>query len=205
MPQKGFSLIEILVVMAMIAGLASISAVIILKRANSSKGIEARVMMSQFALIAEIWEQDFYSYPHGDALPNSPEFDEVYLSDDQQFMANMLGTNSAVNQDMIDYLESFAVVTDGEGGGITLANVGGNPSGDGANATSKVLVDPWGNPFIIGFDHDLNGDVEAPAQKPNDAFLGAYTGEIWRNCSVVIISAGENGLFDKDHDVVYKF
>lgn len=204
--QKGFTLVELLVVIGMIAGLTSISSVIILRQIDSGNDVKAAVMAQQFALISEKWEEDFYFYPHGDATPNSPEFDEVYLSDDQQFMANVLGTNASVNQDMINYLESFAVVDDGEGGGITLANVNGNPSGGGGgNAVSKALVDPWGNPFIIGFDHDLNGDIEAPAQKNNEAFLGAYAGEIWRNTSMVIISAGRNGLFDKDKDIVYKY
>ncbi len=53
----------------------------------------------------------------------------------------------------INYLDSFPVVTDGESG-ITTANQNGNGS-------SKALMDPWGNPFLVILDHDLDGDVEA--------------------------------------------
>lgn len=208
-PQKGFTLVELLVVMAMIAGLTSISSIIIIRKIDSGKDVKAAVMAQQFALISEKWEEDFYFYPHASSLPNSPEFDEAYLTGNNdptsKIISNMLGQNASVNKDMINYLSSFPTESNGKGG-LVLANIQGNANGGGStNAATKSLMDPWGNPFIVLFDHDLNGDVGAPAQKKNEAFLGAYAGETWRNTSMVIISAGRNGLFDKDKDIVYKY
>jgi len=204
--QKGFTLVELLAVTAIVTTLFTIASVIILRHIHSSKDIEAAVMAQHFALISEKWEEDMYAYPHASSLPNSPEFDEAYLTgDNSMLMSNMLGQNASVNKDMVNYLSAFPTVADGEGG-LVLANINGNPSGGGSgNAATKSLMDPWGNPFIVLFDHDLDGNIEAPVQKKNDEFLGAYAGNIWRNCSVVMISAGRNGLFDKDKDIVYKY
>ena len=209
MPQKGFTIVELLVVIGIITGLASISSVIILRHIDSGNDVKAAVMAQQFALISEKWEEDFYFYPHASSLPNSPEFDEAYLTGNNvpssQIISNMLGQNASVNKDMTNYLSTFPTESSGKGG-LVLANIQGDPNGGGSNnAATTSLMDPWGNPFIVLFDHDLNGDVEAPVQKKNEAFLGAYAGEIWRNCSMVIISAGRNGLFDKDKDIIYKY
>ena len=137
LPQKGFTLVELLAVTAIIIALFTISSVVILRHVHSSKNVEAAVMMEQFALIVEDWERDFYSYPHGSALPNSPENDEAYLTTNDQFMSNMLGENASVNQDMINYLATFPIVDDGESG-IALAN--DNGSGGGGNASAKSLI-----------------------------------------------------------------
>jgi len=199
---RGYTVTEILITMAIIATLATITSIIVLKIKNKAKVIQTHMRMKELTdcLVAFTEEYHFYPYSQG----NYPTSDKAHITGtnhpSSKIINNLIGDNASVNKAKVNLLDYFEVTDKYDG--LIKASSGSQGNGNGGkksgqNGTTKALVDPWGTPYIIIMDHDFDGEIVFG----NESFLGPYRGLVIRNFEYAVISAGPNGIFDRVDDI----
>ena len=199
---RGFTLVELLSITVIIAFIATISSVVILRQAEDGKDIKAFILGDHIAIGSEFFLEEEFTYPYSKGN-NAPEDDESYISGGKdpsaKVVSNLIGKNSSINKKNRNYLIEMEITKDGKGGLTRASLQGSQQSGNfNNNATIDAITDPWGNPYLMIYDHSGDRVVEAS----NDNFLQDYKREVWSPANIVIISAGRDGLFNKKDDIV---
>lgn len=212
---KGFTLVEILVVIAIIAILVSISTPVCLKAMSRADETNAKSMMTELITASQLFESDHGSITAGYVLnqprnttdpdaggytmtqttPLTASGDAGGTGNANQFLTQLTNTvgnisgTDAINRRGIVYLK-MKEATEGQGFRSGLIYSGPNP----ATSAAIGMADPWGRRFFIGVNYDRNAfynNMSSP-----------YGDDITTGTSVVIMSSGgKDGVFDTANDV----
>lgn len=194
--KKGFTLVEIMVVIAIIAALAGMSTVGALKGKKKGTEVGARALMMELSLAIESFYDEYGYLPEGKnegvsfSGPNDPTSASLNASEgvfytDADFMATLIGLDEEQNPDKRAFFESNAFKK-GKGGLLYANNSKDSPA---------ALLDPWGNPYVIRLDLDQDGFM--PAFNPpvgGGIATDADSLELIRGKRVIIMSFGDDGL-----------
>lgn len=220
---KGFTLVELLVVIGIITGVAAIGYPIIMRQVNKGKDVETLMLAQHFAIGVESYEQHMLMYPFENS-GQTPDDDEAYYLDNARIVDHLAGHDAAINKEKINFIPEMQISTTGKSG-FVKANINGSNAG---NAVIKTFADAWGNPYVVLFDHNYDnvingfsvgnvGNVSPGNNNGNqgnnnsnndvstatmDDFMSAYKNDKWTG-NVVIISAGRDGIFNKKNDLVF--
>ena len=179
---KGFTLVELLVVIAIIAVLAALAAPAILKALTKSKITKANGVCSSFEVAVNNFENEYNYLPYGGS-GNSPTTDEEIRSDND-VVAVLAGREDTINFKKIKFFQQ------GEPNGSSDATY---KDGMHISGTTAKLYDPWGETYYITIDYDLNDEINNPMK----------SGELIHGKKVVIWSKGpdqESGSTKKNRD-----
>ncbi len=183
---RGFTLVELLVVIAIIASLAALSSPIIIRGLSKAKVARAKTVCAAFEVAVDSFENDYNYLPFEDSAPTSDN--RTPMRSDDDIMDVLCGVEDQVNFKEKRFFE-YSEAKGGPGNYI-----------DGLYLTDSQaeLYDPWGEPYYIYMDYDLDGEIINPTDA-NKTVNG-------RN--VIIISAGADkkaGTRKKDRDNASNF
>ncbi|MGJ8676013.1 MAG: type II secretion system protein [Akkermansiaceae bacterium] len=147
--EKGFTLVELLVVIAIIAGLSALSAPVVMKALTKAKIANAQQACVALSLAIEQFENDYNYLPYTDSIPESDN--NTPIRSDSDFMNVLCGKEDEVNFKENKYFK-FNDAKGGKGG-LVITN------------TKAELFDPWGQPYYIVLDYDLDGEIDNPTDK----------------------------------------
>lgn len=166
---KGFTLVELLVVMAIIAGLAALSSPVVFKYLTKAKIMTAQQACVTLGLAIEQFENDYNFLPYSGSAPNSDET----VRTDGGFMNVICGL-----EDEINYKQTkFFSYNDAKGG------PGSYTDGLSLKGGKAELFDPWGQRYYVVLDYDLDGEIKNP-MKLSDTVNGKLS---------VVYSKGPDG------------
>ncbi len=193
--KKGFTLIEIMVVIAIIAALAGLSTVGALKVKKKGTEVAGKTLMMELSLAVESFYDEYGYLPEGEnegvsfsgagrdesAALNASE--GVFYTD-ATFMAALLGLDEEQNPDKRVFFESNPYQK-GKGGLLYENN---------SKDSAAVLLDPWGNPYVVRLDLDQDGFMPAfnPAAGGGIA-KDAESLQLIRGKRVIVMSFGDDG------------
>lgn len=158
---KGFTLVELLVVIAIIVGVSALSIPVGMRMINTAKETVASSAMKEVTAAIGAYKEDYFAVPVGITL--SPEYALTSAQDPASqtaavatnnfdtFIAALTGEETG-NQRRKPYLKMDDCESPDDANcreGITRDG-GGIPHG---------ILDPWGNPYFIQLDTDLDNSV----------------------------------------------
>lgn len=153
---KGFTLVELLVVIAIIATLATMAMPAILGALLKAKITTAKNICVSVESAVDRFENDYSYLPFdgtGDA-GNSPTTDEEVRSD-SGLMAVLAGV-----EDDINYKKSpFFSLPEPKGSSESSYKDGMHIDKE---AKTAMLYDAWGEPYYLVLDYDLDGAIDHP-------------------------------------------
>jgi prepilin-type N-terminal cleavage/methylation domain-containing protein len=176
-PARGFTLVELLVVIAIIAVLAAMGFAGAQAAINKAKKTKAR----KICVTLDQGVMAFYNeYGY---LPTNPSGDSTQgLATDSgegvKLIETLLGYDDEENEKKIRFFE--AAEAKGKRDGIEYAGSGNSVTG---------LYDPWGEPYRVLLD----GNYDETLQNP---FSGGNQGNLLRGRRVATYSYGKNGKND---------
>ena len=184
---KGFTLVELLVVISIIATLGALSYGPIMKQIENSQVLKATKVCNDLVAAIDNFQIDYGYLPYeGAAYVPTDALIETDATAGIDFLNVLIGNNININDRGISYFD--ADQADGVTDGLVLNQAG--------NILS--LVDKWGNPYSILLDYDQNGMISlAPLTIEEDA--GRYDADR-QTTSAVVLSPGRDGLFDDIKD-----
>ena len=145
--RKGFTLVELLVVISIIAVLAALGGGAAVKALNKSRELAAQQAATSIVVGIQNFYDEYGTYPVTGTTSN--DFDG---RSDENVMNHLLGLDTSINTKGI----RFVSIKEGKGkkGGIIYEG-GGN---------TATLTDPWGEEYYVVMD----GNFDEELQGPND-------------------------------------
>jgi prepilin-type N-terminal cleavage/methylation domain-containing protein len=135
---SAFTLIEILVVISIIAILASLGFPAMRGALESGRKAQARNDVQQIAAAIRAFQLEY------GRLPSSDTGSDVFSDDNSGIMKALLGKDADLNPRNIAFLSPKATTT-GKGG---------------LDTASSMFYDPWGKPYFIKLNTDYDNVVE---------------------------------------------
>ena len=183
----GFTLIELLVVIAIIAILVTGACAAFAFAIERTKAVGAQTMARTVADAVEQFQKDYDQLP----LPPSATAGTDCATDTsaaEGLLPILMGMDKAQNSRGTNYLTDMKDAT----------STGKNKRVDGLvrNEETVELVDPWGTPYKVTLDLDLDGKILNPNEKEADE------GRKELHKSVIIHSAGKDRDFSTWKDNV---
>lgn len=149
---SGYTLVEILVVMAILATLAGISYPIMMRFAEDGRKADAKSTMKNLADAVHLFKTDTGMYPGlATTTPTADAVEDTSVIT-SKFIQALVGETGTNNFEEKSYFEA-KTATD---------------SKNGLTATNQLL-DPWGNGYIVCVDYDLDGEIDMDAASFLDA------------------------------------
>lgn len=152
---KGFTLVELLVVIAIIAVLATLAAPAIMRALQKAKITKAKGVCSSFETAVINFENEYNYLPYGGG-GSAPTTDEEVRSDDD-VVGVLAGVEDELNFKQIRFFEQ------GEPKGSSESSYKDGMKVNRNGGTAK-LYDPWGERYYIIIDYDLDGEIDNPLQ-----------------------------------------
>ena len=184
MLRKGFTLIEILVVIAIIAILASISYGPIIEFMEKGKETEAKKIAKDFQNAITTYQEDYDgNLPY---VSDYPDEDTNIDSNNTKFLAVLMGAESAndINEKEKPYFSGKNAINKRNGFVLDGEDIQG-------------FVDHWGNPYTMRLDYDADREIDtALITSPT----GVYTG-IQRVGTAIVVTPGKDNTFNDDKDI----
>ena len=146
---KGFTLVELLVVIAIIAVLAAIATPVTVRTIVKAKITKSKTVCTALAGAVDNFETEYNYLPFGEGEPPTQDNDAPIRSDDH-LMAVLAGVEEDLNFKQIRFFET--------------AEASGNKDGMVIDKSAQIatLYDPWGELYYIFMDYDLDGGVDHP-------------------------------------------
>jgi len=198
---QGFTLVELLVVSLLIASLASIAVVVVVRTINTAKETQDKQMTREFQLATKDFFEDnsIWPMPESVAVSDALEEDSGWPTDTVdgtsifQDLAGRIG-DSNWNQRQKPYFTIESKLASGDKNGFILDNNG--------NITS--LVDSFGNPYQLFFDYDNDGIVTLANVNGCDwqIYVQQAGEEQIRNTGAVMASGGRDNQLNQQKDVL---
>lgn len=177
---KGFTLVELLVTISILAILMTVAIPVTLRAVDKGKIVKAKDVMTSMSSAFDNYRKDNSGmYPISDSA-STPSADEIRDTSDPTngFIPALIGRSGTTNFKEIAYF-STDQASDGQAG----------------IDTSDALFDPWGNGYIICVDFDSDNQIDmANTGLPNDSFFNT-TGIIRE--SVVPLCLGATGVWQE--------
>ena len=196
---KGFTLVEILVVIAIIATVAAVAIPIGTRVYNNARATEAKTAMKQFDVAMNLYHQSHGSLNFGFDYTEESGFTSVEDPSDQtkaiatnnhdQLIAALTGDGDGTRT-RVKYLKLQSATdpdSDSVANGITRD----------ANNVAHGLLDPWGQPYYVQVDLDYDNIITLGS----DAGSHANTVVNLGGSHYLLISKGADGTFGTDDDV----
>lgn len=203
---RGFTLVEVLVVAAVVAVLFSISTPIVLRQMEKAKLLEAKTTMKDIEMALPSFLKDHGVYDYKDAAgltersltaavggPFTNAAATEPAGNFHLFLRGLLGENTSLTK-YSRTNKKYLILKDA----VDLKNgVVRAPTGE-----VLALVDPWGRHYQAFVDVTRGSGVNKGFyQNHNNAEVGEYAGDkITYQNGLAMICAGSDGLFDKKDD-----
>ena len=191
---KGFTIVELLVVVALVALLANTIAIVAIRKVNSAMQLETVAAMKDVVAAAEAYKDDYNGYPfRRDSRDLNHNYPIEGMTDtDGGFIAALAGfTQESKKKDLgfeINYRRKNYLkmqFSHGDNLGLVTKNTKSRPVVTG-------MLDSWGEGMYFCFDENYDGKAEV--------FIGQHTSAI--RGGLVLISTGGDAVFDMKNDVV---
>ena len=202
---KGFTLVEILVVIAIIATLAGIATPIIIRSLNNSRIVETRNIIRSLTEAADAYYED-NSYIHRGTITgfsNSNEDFRAWTSDNKDMALSASGADADAS--IIGYLREL-LGEDSSGAIVSktytaIPNVVSFTTGAFRNgSTLRSIVDAWGSGYLIYIDSDQNNTIDIEGSSMPDGT--DFDGQLINNAGLLnVISPGPDGMLGGGDDV----
>lgn len=147
---RGFTLVELLVVIAIIASLAAIATPVIFKAKAKATRMKAVNACKAVEVAVNSFENDYSFLPYEGSSPS--EDNGAAIKSDQGIMNVLTGKDREVNFKQKEYFE-YKTAKGGPGSYFDGLNITGSQAS---------LYDPWGNPYLLFFDYDFDGEIINP-------------------------------------------
>jgi prepilin-type N-terminal cleavage/methylation domain-containing protein len=181
----GFTLVELLVVIAIIAALATLATPAILKALTKAKIVRSSTICKSVELAVDGFENEYNFFPYGGASYPTDE-EELSDGDNDGLMAVLAGVES--EEDALNF-KNITYFSQEEPKGSSDENYKDGMHLD-RTAGTAALYDPWGDRYRITLDY-LQGDGEEGIEHPYDP------NERLRS-KIIIFSNGPDKKFSAD-------
>ena len=212
----GFTLVELLVVVGIVATVAAVSIPIGTRLINSAKATEAQGQMKQTIEAFRLFKEDHNSVTYGVAFTGGATSAFTCVDDDPPASGNLAAMNAH---------EKLYIAVDGNPNGdiaaftktkkkyfitpsakdMTEASVRGGLTRD-ANNAAIGMIDPWGRRYYGGFDKNLEGEIttNGVAAGGSATELGSQEGlsAMMGNDVYFLMSRGADGVWGTEDDVL---
>jgi prepilin-type N-terminal cleavage/methylation domain-containing protein len=179
---EGFTLVELLVVLVIVATLASVGFAVMASVIVKAKVVSAKSGAVGLESAVNHYASDYGVFP---TVLRSAEAGKEGVRADAGLMDILLGINKMENPRAAGYYNGKSASESGKGVGI-LSEEGGQDS-------SGTLVDPFGSAYHVIVDEDHDGRVPDPDPKSKRKWL-------WQG--VIVYSAGPDGNLETWEDNV---
>ena len=199
---KGFTLIEILVVISIIAVITSIAIPVALRTINASKETVATTVMKDINSAINDYKQDYFAIPVGITLTQESGFTSATSPADQ--------TAAVATNGFDEFIAALTGETTGNARGKRYLQINDCKSPDNTNCREGItrdnsdnahgILDPWGKPYFIQLDSDLDHTVELIGA-PGTGYNGE-TKNLASNYAYLICGGRDREFTIEDTDVV---
>jgi len=180
---RGFTLIEMLVVIAILASLAAIAFPLTRSVINKGKVTDTKMRMQELESAINSYNNDNGHLPHAANYPSNESISDADLTEIVTILLNKESGSDPVNSTGKKYL----LMQDAKNSrnGVVYS--------DNNKNTIKSITDAWGNAYEVLIDYDLDGEITKQIPDESNSTI--------KGKSVIIISSGVDGDFDTDDDV----
>ena len=193
--KKGFTLIEIMVVIAIIAALASMGTVGAMKVKKKGAELSGRAFMIGVVTAVEEFHSHYGYLPEGaeegvsfsgikDNTSDSLNAGDGVYYTDASFMAALIGLDEDQNPDNRVFYNGNDYKK-GKGGMLYENN---------SKDAKAVLLDPWGNPYVVRLDVNQEGSMPGFNPPAGGGIANSVDDlQLIRGKNVIVMSFGDDG------------
>lgn len=195
--QSGFTLIEILVVVSILAVLMSLVVILVQRAPKKQREMQATTLVTNLALSVESFQGEFRRYP--------PMTVKGIVEAAQQWKGLAIENSTNEGSECLAVALNHPDFTKKLGDDFSLGNTDGdifNQVVPGTNSPdAREIVDPWGNPVVYIEKNHYETPVEIVLANGDHATVQAYKkkdGTYYNPTKFQLICLGENGKQDAD-------